>query len=477
MERKIFKDNLPKKSNRGTRIIVNWAESEGCTIPFQYEDVYGELEIVKYFDNNLIIKYNGETFWDKPIKCGNLLNCKIGYYIGKIRKDFKVGIGEIIDSNNRDLVIIDREYRDNPYNEGKKLKYYKYKCNKCGNEDWILESALTTQEVGCNACCEFNKKPKLGINTIWDTDPWMVDLGVSEEDAKGYTSGSGEYINVKCPDCGNVKRMSIDNIYTRRNISCVCSDGISYPEKFIASLLNQANVKFQTQLNKSTFKWCDKYRYDFYLPEYNCIIEAHGEQHYKETGRGRTFNEEQENDKIKKTLALSNRVLNYIILDCRYSDLGWIKNSVLNSEMNVLFDLSKIDWLMCEKFAFNNIIKEVCYYWDNKEEWETTQTIADNNKWGISARGTIRDYLKKGNKYGWCNYDPKEEYLKVARKRGKNGRKVEVVKDGVSMGMYPSCAEVTRISEETFGVMLSHSKVAEACRMNKIYKNFEFRYV
>lgn len=477
MERKICKDNLPKKPSKGDRIIINWAESEGCIVPFQYEDICGELEIVKYLDNKLIVRYNNKTFWDKPIKCGNLLNCKIGSYIGKKTTDFKLNIGDIINTNNRDLVIIDREYRNNPYNEGKKLKYYKYKCNKCKNEDWILESVLLTQEVGCNACCKFNSKAKLGINTIWDTDRWMCDFGVSEEDAKTYTSSSGEHINITCPHCGNVKRISIDNIYSAKSVSCVCSDDISYPEKFIASVLNQLDVKFQTQLNKSTFKWCDKYRYDFYLSEHNMIIEAHGGQHYRETGRGRTLIEEQENDRIKKELALVNDIEHYIVIDCRYSDLEYIGASILNSELNELFELSNVDWNKCEEFALKNVVKEVCEYWNQKEDWETTGTIADNNKWGISVRGTVSRYLKKGAKYGWCNYDPKEEYLKVTRKRGKNGRKVEVVRNNKSMGIYPSCAEVARISEETFGITLAHSKIAEACRINKIYKGFEFRYV
>lgn len=65
----------------------------------------------------------------------------------------------------------------------------------------------------------------------------------------------------------------------------------------------------------------------------------------------------------------------------------------------------------------SNKVREVCDYWNNKEEWETTNTIAKNNKWGITANITIINYLKKGVKLGWTNYNPKEESKKSQFKK------------------------------------------------------------
>lgn len=420
--KKIFLDKLPRKGKN-----IDWQNSGGCKVHFVYDDIEGVIEIVKYSATcQLDIKYLDEYF---TIKTNNLTRCKIGKIIGKKTNKFKYGIGQVFKDDKRDLIITDREYREKIRNNGRteKQKVYKYTCNKCGwAEGWIEESSLK-RGYGCISCARQVVTPQ---NSIWATDSWMIDLGVSEEDAKKYTKGSDEKIEVVCPNCYNKKSMRIADIYTNKSIGCTCGDGYSYPEKFVSNMLSQLGVDYITQITKNVFEWCNNKRYDFYLPKYKCVIEVHGRQHYEQQKRkgARTLAEEQDNDRIKRELALNNGIEHYIELDCRYSDLDCVRGSVLNSELNKLFNLSKIDWLEIERFSIkSNKVKEVCEYWNNKEEWETTQTIADKNKWGIKSKQCIISYLKKGTKLGWTNYDPKEEMRKSALSlvSGKNGRNKE----------------------------------------------------
>ena len=109
----------------------------------------------------------------------------------------------------------------------------------------------------------------------------------------------------------------------------VLSDGISIPEKFMWNVLKELNIEFKTQLNKKDFDWCQNYKYDFYIPSLNMVIETHGRQHYEKSDRGRTLEEEQLNDKLKKELALNNNIKNYIIVDCRKSELEWLKENTI----------------------------------------------------------------------------------------------------------------------------------------------------
>ena len=333
--------------------------------------------------------------------------------------NWKFNIGDEIKDDKRQLIIVDREIRQKEKTDNKSgrkymtnEKWYKYKCNKCRNEDWIIESNMS-YGFGCNTCGRSPRKTVLGINTIWDKARWMCDLGISEEDAKKYTPQSNQKIEVVCPHCGNKKKCRISGVYNDKSISCICSDGISYPEKFMYSALKQLNLKFETQYSP---KWIKGKRYDFYLLDYNCIIEVHGEQHYSYFGRGRSLEEEQENDKLKKELALGNGIEHYIIIDCRQSTLDWVKNNILDSELNNMLDLSHIDWLECEEFALGNLIKEVCNYWNkhrniNKEDI----TTSDLTKYFKLSIVTIRKYLKYGTELGWCKYNTKEE----ARRNGK----------------------------------------------------------
>lgn len=125
-----------------------------------------------------------------------------------------------------------------------------------------------------------------------------------------------------------------------------CSSKISYPNKFIYKFLKQLDVEFNTE---QMFGWSGKRRYDFYIPQLSCIIEAHGMQHYKDT-LWSTKEYQQNNDKFKEEIALSHGIKNYIQIDCRKSNFKYIKQSILNNnQINNLFDLSKINWREIDK--------------------------------------------------------------------------------------------------------------------------------
>ena len=59
------------------------------------------------------------------------------------------------------------------------------------------------------------------------------------------------------------------------------------------------------KLTKKDFNWCDRFRYDFYIPSINAIIETNGEQHYKETTNFKSKLEDiVNNDKAKKRISI-----------------------------------------------------------------------------------------------------------------------------------------------------------------------------
>ncbi len=274
--------------------------------------------------------------------------------------------------------------------------------------------------------------------------------------------------------------MKICVLYKHGFICHKCGDGISYPEKFMFSVLEQLEVDFITQYSKPNEKWCNNYRYDFYFEHNNekYILETHGLQHYKKC-TWKTLTQVKENDKLKKELALQNGIKeeNYIIIDCRKSELEWIKKNVLNSKLNEIFDLNKIDWLKCEEFGRKNIIKVVCEYWCNRKN---NETASDLSKIFKLNRNTIAKYLKQGCDIGWCIYEPKKESYEGRKKAGKSkGKKVEIFKNKMSLGTFESCAEIERQSEELFGVKLLQNSISRVCRggINKTYMGFVFKYI
>lgn len=84
-------------------------------------------------------------------------------------------------------------------------------------------------------------------------------------------------------------------------------------ETKVAILLKEANIKYEREKTYSDLKM-GKFRYDFYLPDLNIIIEVNGQQHYYEVWGGRAgLLKQQENDRKKISYALANKIIMYSI--------------------------------------------------------------------------------------------------------------------------------------------------------------------
>ena len=377
-----------------------------------------------------------------------------------------------------------------------KRKWYKYHCNKCYiNEDWIEETTLS-KGIGCNACCVPSKKVLLSVNTIYDKATWMIKLGVSEEDAKKYSFRSTNEIEVTCPHCGRPKITTPDKIYSHKSIGCNCGDNISYPNKYKHEFYNQLLIQGQIKNYIPEYKIKNR-NYDMFIELNNgetLIDENHGEQHGKFIKSGnitivkyirKCFNinnkrDEIKNDSYKCWLAYENGIDNYIQSDCFISDSDYMKHNIENSILSKMFDLSKIDWNKCEEYALKKITKEICDYWHEhrevNKEYITTTDLIDICKFD---RSTIIKYLKKGNKIGWCSYDPKEEQRLGAMRSNALKRNKVLVYD-LNMNYITegeSASWLSRNSVKKLGVKISQSKISDvATGKRSSYKGFIFKY-
>lgn len=295
-------------------------------------------------------------------------------------------LNEFSDKNNKSL-------KDISYGTGDE---YLWNCPKCGNEYPMVVTQRTSRDFSCPYCCVPSKKILIGFNDLWTTHPHIANLLTDNEKGYKLSFGSDRKEKFKCDKCGSINEKSV-NYVVNYGFTCTCSDGISYPEKFMMSVLDQINIDYIPQ---KTFKWSEKKRYDFYIQNLNLIIEIHGQQHYKWTGFNRSLEEEQQNDKYKMNLAISNDINEYIVIDCRMSNLDYIKNSILNSKLNGIFNFEKIDWKNAYEFAMKSLVKTVCDLFNNG--------ITDTKQLGKMVKlnkSTIVKYLKQGNEIGWCNYN------------------------------------------------------------------------
>ena len=501
MNNKVFLDDLPK---RGTKQI-DWSNAVDTYV----KAIYNDEEYMIYIKN-----YDGKTktlkiLWENKeeyIKINYFARCQLGKILGKKTSEFKIELGElpkIDDNDKRDLIITDRKYT---VIKDIKYKRYKYKCNKCGfdcgkhyakgeliEEYWITEGHLM-EGNGC-ACCS-NQIVVPHINSIISREDtmWMVNYfqGKTYEEkydkAKRYTSQSTQKVFLQCCDCKRIKDKpsKIIDLYYNHSITCLCHDGFSFPFKYMYNVLKQLNIEFETEyspkyLKKNENGKISQKRSDFYLHRYNLVIETDGGLGHKggriHSKSNKTIEELVEIDIWKDEQHLKHGVKT-IRINCFESDMDYIKNNILKSKLINYFDFSKIDWNKANEFAwFSNLKKEICEYWNNREEWETTVDLA---KRFSMDRTTITKYLNKGTElWDWCNYDGKQEQSKNCSSISDYNKKpVEIFKGKVSLGEFTSATDLSNQSKELFGIKLHQTKIsAVANRTRPHHKGFTFRYI
>lgn len=115
----------------------------------------------------------------------------------------------------------------------------------------------------------------------------------------------------KC-DCGNEIVTSSICLTTGHTNSCGCL--VSYYNMYIKKFLDKNNIKNQPEFPIVIDG--ARYKYDFYLPEYNLMIEYDGSQHFEPTryhGKGSEqdlidFKKRQQRDKIKDKYCEDNNI-------------------------------------------------------------------------------------------------------------------------------------------------------------------------
>lgn len=126
------------------------------------------------------------------------------------------------------------------------------------------------------------------------------------------SSGSGSSVIWKCHcDCGNDCEVDLHSLKRGNTSSCGCL--VSKGEELLKKIFNELNIVFISQY---AFDNCinpitnSKLRFDFYLPEYQKLIEYDGAQHYIVSGKWNDNEEKllerQYRDKIKDNFCQQN---------------------------------------------------------------------------------------------------------------------------------------------------------------------------
>lgn len=299
----------------------------------------------------------------RSVPASSIKNCILGRILETRHFSFITHIGQHFLDARRDYIIVNQRrghLKSNPQYTQREVEIL---CNKCHTKTWMAEErVLPPKNCACNNC---RYSPLSGKQSIVETDNWMIPFfSNGYDEAKQYTRGQKKKIHFVCPYCKKPrdKAVAISTLSRTHSIGCACSwsAGRSFPHRLIKSVLDHLHIKYIQEANSNDLNWSLNFSYDFYLPDFAAIIEAHGKQHY-EKGTGyykNTLEKTQKNDAIKKELALKNgiSVSNYIVLNCRKSETEYIKNSILKSPLPEILNANfeEIDWVNLTQIAWKS---------------------------------------------------------------------------------------------------------------------------
>ena len=180
----------------------------------------------------------------------------------------------------------------------KKDKYYLYKCKciKCGT---IKKKKITEIKQSKSFCDQCRRIDRTGNK--------YEKLTVLKLDQERTTSRKTFWI-CQC-ECGNIVSVNSSNLESGNTKSCGCLN-FSLGEEKIKTILQQHNIKYETQKTFNSCRFIDTNalaRFDFYLPDYNILIEYDGIQHFKKTGYG-NLQETQTRDLFKTNWCKDNNI-------------------------------------------------------------------------------------------------------------------------------------------------------------------------
>ena len=238
-----------------------------------------------------------------------------------------------------------------------------------------------------------------GINDLWTTNPEVASILKNPDDGYLYTNGSNERVLFVCPTCGNIKLKTIAQVVRYGWFCDACSDGCTYPNKFMANLLLFNKIKYDSEYIIPKYQ----YRYDFHFIVNNqhYLIEMDGGLNHGCVDLPDLSIEEQiANDSNKDYLA-EKFGYKLIRIDCIYKDLKYrfeyIKDHIIKSDLRYLLsDLSDETMSKCNNKASNtNYIMEIANAWN-----DSIYSLDELSKMFNVCKTTIRNRLKTALEIG-----------------------------------------------------------------------------
>ena len=207
-------------------------------------------------------------------------------------------IEAICKENNYDLVSDFSDFKDVSQN-------FSFLCKKHGIQTMMIQSFIYGHK--CYYCGREESKNKRIFSKSY-VQNFINNNGCVLLNPDDYIGISSRNLSIKC-NCGKIFTTSFQNFKDKNVRTCFsCSSKESVGEKRIREWLDKNKISYEKE---KRFKDCRDKRplpFDFYLSEYNLIIEFDGIQHFKPIRGEESYRITREHDKIKNEYCTINNI-------------------------------------------------------------------------------------------------------------------------------------------------------------------------
>jgi hypothetical protein len=217
-------------------------------------------------------------------------------------------------------------------------------CQDCGYDEWIAAIAnRTSAGTGCPACSNPPKvvtdRNRLSMLYPEISDEWhpTKNGSLTPNDVPYACNNKVWWL---CSDCGNEWKTEISNRTKGKGCKrCASSKG----EKEIERILDLYGIAYIREKHLDGCIYKGQLRFDFVLPDFNCVIEYNGIHHYRPTdyaGYGdewarSQFEETKIRDNIKRSYCYKNNI--------EYIEISYLEKSRIEDILVNLFGLVDVN--------------------------------------------------------------------------------------------------------------------------------------
>lgn len=354
---------------------------------------------IEYYNNKLIEKNRTERFIEKPshysaktkYKCILCNAIHIGSFSQLIERTTnncptckKININKQLEENASNYRLV-----------GEFTAMRKFGEFSCPNHEETFSAIIGNVVNGITKCGVCSGSKLNSKNSLIVLYPHLVELFVDKKIAETLTYSSNKRVELQCPNCKTIKTNTVQDL-VRFGFSCSqCRDGVSFGEKFIKNMLVALGYTYDREYSPVFVR---PKRYDFYVPGLNLIIEIHGKQHYEDNCFYEALSTVQENDILKRQLALSNGIEHYIELNFSSTELNKLNIEIINKLKNIIPSIIQLDFHQIHLQSQEPITKQC---WDLYNKGYKQIDIQKELK---ISHASVQRYLAKGKELGVIDY-------------------------------------------------------------------------